>query len=508
MINKPTDPRPEWNPAEVDVEVPDSAKQNLGFIFKEKLGSKLVNWFFKRFSTWLDWLVAIVDARETVENVTMDFTTDGFDAIQEFFNNLRHNDLDINITGFYTDTTKTLILENITGNGTIRFTDGRVFVGQIVINNVFQSSVTFNNSYGFVTTQSEQYGVRITNSSYIYFGLLTTNFGSAPSSDWEMLSVYNSTVTVGELIVNGEFTSDSTPMHLVTISNNSTFEVETSNTLTTNATAGTAIGRSMIKVDESSFFDVSVTPTFQSTWYTNFACQIEMVRYPKADFDIYINHTEGIDYVKEILAGVKEINCTLKTRSSDYSGISDLEMKNITGTGTIYFLASQWVLGNIVENCSCNVVFDTAYVYDSATVGTYSISVKNSSDVYFFNEVLLETTTNGYGGIKIENSKARFDTINYLTETLARYTYLTIDKNSQVYIKKIISGNTVVAYSAFIKILGGSYLHLKEWVASGTTSALKTKDIEGGSYVLAYGNTAAAYVFFTDTASCVIVELP
>ena len=506
-ITKPTADQVVWTPDEDDVEVQGSAKQSLGFVFREKFGSKVANWFFKRFSTWINWLIARVDAHETREDVTYALSASTFDEIQEFFTNLKHNDYLITITGGIADESKTLDISGITGTGTIRFNGASITLGALTIDNVHQTLISFDNEYGTNIAQKSQYGIRITNSSNVYLRKPNISFEEANSANWLLLSVEKSIVTINEPNFNGIHSGESAPTNLIRITSSSIVNINQDYAIETAETAGTTLARAMIFLEEGSVMNFDTTITYSSDWEDNYACQVEAVVYPDSDNIFYFSFSPtALTYTKEILAKVKEVNGTIE-KIAGLKAISDLELRGIIGSGTINFDLLQFVLDNIIDGCTCNINILNSYVLDSAT-DAYSLSITNSSNVVFETRLYISTTTHSYGGLLVENSKVIIDEILYISEPVGHTSYMFVNKNSQVFIGNIISGNADIGYSAFMEIDGGSSVSIKAWVSNHvTTTEFSVNLLTGGSTMIGYTDPTDKYVLFTNYVDVSITEM-
>jgi len=510
MITRPTDERINWSPSETDVEVPSGTKQSLGFILREKFGSKVANGLFKRLCQWLNFAVDRVDAHETVANVTFDLAVDDIADIQTFFDELKHNDYTITLTGTYDDNTTVLSITNISGIGNIVFS-GNVTMGGVLVSGV-NNSVRFNGELN--VEQTTQYGLRVVNSPYVYVNELNCTFESAPTSAWCLVRLENGKLTCLTPDFDGRFTSASAPTYLIRLDSKSQILLGTDYNVKTNAIAGSAIGRSMIQVDDGGLFDTSAEALFDANWGQNYACQLEMVKYPKSEQIYYINTETGLTYAKAIINGIIEVNCAIDSVGIN-NNISDLTIENISGSGSITLNSATFVLDNIIRNCTCDInITDVEVKENNISDIKYGLSVINCINVNFLTQTILDVGTELYGGLFVNNSKCYFEDLrNTNTYTIGGIlklhpSYFKINNSSDIYIDRILSGDDVRTTSDFISLMSGSKLSLKSWVSSNVhTTGLGFNEIDEASYVVGY-TSANKYILATTPSDITIIELP
>lgn len=123
MRQRPSDPKPAWAPDEAVVDTPSSGKQNTGFAMFEKLGSKILNWFMKRTSSWLQWTEEqFLNMEPQADIYITDVDTETqFDDTIAWLNSIHKNDYFIEIRGTYDWSGKTVELSGIGGSGSIMF---------------------------------------------------------------------------------------------------------------------------------------------------------------------------------------------------------------------------------------------------------------------------------------------------------------------------------------------------------------------------------------------------
>lgn len=505
MITRPTIDQLNFNPNEADVEILDSGKQALGFVYKEKLGSKVMNFLNKRLSVWTNWLIQRIDAHETVENITFDLTSVDIEDIQEFFSNLRHNDFNITLTGDYDLNTTIISITDISGIGSIIFS-GNITVGGVLISNV-NNNVRFNAELN--VEQTTQYGLRIVNSPYVYVNELNCTFESAPSSDWCLVRLENGKLTCLTPDFDGRFTSASTPTYLIRIDSKSQILLGTDYNVKTNAIAGSVIGHSMIQVDKGGLFDTSAVPIF-SNWAQNYSFQIEMINYPKTEYPIDFNIDTGIAHVKRVLANMESVNCHLQSIGIN-DDVQDLIIENIDGTGNIDIRSITCTSGCIVSNCNCTITLDDIEVQDQTSHGSYGLKIVDCANVVLGTQTVIDAGTNAYEALLIDNSKVWVEDLRYINEPATPATnYVDITNNSNVYFKRILSGyaSMVVPDSIFISIYSGSKVSVNSWVpAHVDTTSLKFKSINNGGFAIGF-TSANKYILATTPADITIVQLP
>lgn len=513
MITKPTEDKINWAPNEADVEIPSGAKQSLGFILREKFGSKIANGMFKRVCQWLNWASDRVEAHETVANVTFDLTTVAIADVQTFLDDLKHNDYSITLTGNYDDNSTLLTIKDISGTGTISFT-GNVTIGGLLISNV-ANSVTFPFGSELNIEQATGNGLHVINSPYVYIDTLNSTFQFAPPiSTWLLVKLVNSIVTIKAPDFDGSFTSASAPTHLIRVDSTSKLYITNDYSVTTNAVEGASIGRSIVKVEDGGFYAVTATPTFVN-WEKNYACQFEMIKYDKAPFIYYISITEeALFYTPTIVSNIATINGNVKLIipfhvGGTYQEISDLNIDGINGYGSLYIEYAEFVLNNIINNSNITINLHVCKIDDSDVSGEYGLSIVNCRNILFETQTLLNGGSNSYDALLIDNSNCIIDDIVYEGHPIpANINYLSIQNNANILFKKITSGYSTTAHSKFINITDGCRVHIKEWVAADAyTTDLQFNGISNASYVIGY-TSANKYILATTPSDISIVELP
>jgi len=476
MITRPTEDRLDWKPLETNVDILDPAKQELGFTFREKLGSKVANWLFKRLSTWTNWTIDRLDAHETTGNVTMALSSSTFDDVQEFFDNLAHNDYAITITGGFTDATKTLRIEGITGKGTITFSGSSITIGRLIVKNVYQTSVMFTNEFGFNIHQQEIYGLEIKDVPNIYFQNLSLSFGVAPLSTitWRMLRVENANLTVYNFSANGEFTSSSTPEYLLDINKNANVNFQTAYTISTNATAGSAKGKAMILINKDASFDFSQTPTF-TNWNQNFAMQVNSVVYPKTDFEFSFNIATSAmqDIVKPVIENLERVEGHIKILSPGTTATLAINMENISGSGQIEF-SSVLKFDNSNKSKFKNILpylnFSSGVFVDNAHI-TQPFIIENCINFKIVDATLKTISSETGECLKVSNSKGLIGVARVAidSDVKTNFRYALFTNQSDIVIGTVNSSNfTTGDFMHFLRQSENSKLMIKNVVVGGT----------------------------------------
>lgn len=509
MITRPSVDIPAWNPSETVVDVPAVEEQDLGFVYRMKFTHKWGNWFFKRFSTWIAWLIGRTDAHETTANVSLTITEDNFSTIQTYLKDLKHNDYAITIGGGINLPTQALVIESISGSGSINFNGASITLAAITVKDV-QQQVSFNQDYGTNIEQNSQYGLRVINSPRVYIENLNIGFGAEPSSNWKMISVENSGLEVYQPALDGTFTSASTPQDLVYIDSRSYVSFSQPYTITSNAAPGAVIGRAMIYIEEGGSFNFNTIPTF-TDWVQNFAAQIDAAEYPYCGYNLYVNHSTGLAEVKTLFARIKRVDGYLETVSINDTGVTGLNLENINGSGTIHINPTAFSTDNFIRNCRCTVIVEDSDLEDQTVDGKYALSIIDSPDVRLTTQTVLDAGTNAYECLLIQRSGVIADDIRYINEPATPATnYIDIKENSTVYVKRILSGyaSVTVPDSTFINVDGGSRLHVKSWVSVHVnTTGLTFTGITDASYVLGYTSAVDLYTMGFKAAGYRIIEI-
>jgi len=488
MITRPTIDQLNFNPDEANVDILDSGKQSLGFVYKEKLGSKVMNFLMKRLSVWTNWLIERIDAHETVGNVSLTLSDLTYDYIQEYFDSLKHNDYAITIAGSLNDDSKVLRIENIYGKGTITFNGATHTLGGIIINNVQQTLVSFSQDFGTNISQTSRYGLKILNSNNVYFENLNMTLGDSNDTNWVQLYVDNSKLNIYQPSFNGTYTGASAPTNMVYIINNSVVNISQDYAIQSSNSAGAVIGESMIYVDRTSFYDLGAVPTF-SNWAQNYSFQIEMINYPKTEYPIDFNIDTGIAHVKTVLSNIESVNCHLQSIGLN-DDVQDLLIQNIDGTGNIDIGGITCTSGCIVSNCNCTITLDDIVVQDQTSDGSYGLKIVDCVNVVLGTQTVIDAGTNDYEALLIDNSKVWVEDLRYINEPATPATnYVDITNNSNVYFKRILSGyaSMIVPDSIFISIDSGSKVSVNNWVPVHVdTTSLKFKSINNGGFGIGY----------------------
>jgi hypothetical protein len=359
MITKPTEDRIQWTPAEGDVEIPSGGKQSLGFVFKEKLGSKIMNWFMKRTTTWFAWYESFVDSIEITQDTTITVDNESaFDAMLLTLNNIHRNDYTITVSGTYAGAVdKAFELNGIKGKGEIvislNATYGHIKVKDVTNNVLFSGSVT-------VTQEDDTaYGreiVDIRNCDYVKFSnIVTIGFTGINFQDDEYRCLYvsNSHVDIeGTPTIDGEYGASGLVRmkYIVEIVRDS--DVRFNGTPIFKVTDGTAWeagfdsyayiykdANSYLFMNSSAGFDLS-DDYFIDIWTPHYTC------YSYWEPPQLLSSSQVV--IQEAFDQIKIVDALLQININDvYKSGATYELKNIGGAGRIQ-------LENVQALTSCN----------------------------------------------------------------------------------------------------------------------------------------------------------
>ena len=363
MITKPTQDLPIWTPDEGVVDIPSGGKQALGFVNKEKYGSKTANWFYKRVSTWLGWFDDFVDAIEITQDTTITVNDEAsFDAMLVTLNNIHRNDYSITVSGTYAGAVdKAFELNGIKGKGEIvislNATYGHIKVKDVTNNVLFSGSVT-------VTQEDDtDYGreiVDIRNCDYVKFSnIVTIGFTGIDFQDDEYRCLYvsNSHVDIeGTPTIDGEYGASGLVRmkYLVEIVRDS--DVRFNGTPIFKVTDGTAWeagfdscayiykdANSYLFINSSAGFDLS-DDYFIDIWTPHYTC------YSYWEAPQYLSSAQVL--LQEAFDQIKIVDALLQININDvYKTATTYELKNIGGAGKIQ-------LENIQALTNCNWEID------------------------------------------------------------------------------------------------------------------------------------------------------
>ena len=439
MVVRPTDEQIQWNPDEANVEVQDSGKQNLGFVFKEKFGSKVANWLFKRFSTWLNWTIDKIDAHETTEDMTF---TDLEEAM-DYLKNLKHNDytITINMTGFSNDAYE-LELYNITGKGEILINadSGSIVVGTASFKNIANAiNITVLATQRFTT--SKKNGLIIDNCSNVSINRLLSEQDGASSINDRFIKVINHS----SLKITSNALLDAQDLdvgeHMVFIDETSFFYLNSA-TITPPDTEASVDRRSVINCQ--GIFTFNEHPTFAGHWYRHYGAQLQGTVIPRSSEPwklFYGNSSIGANFV---LNRIRRLDGDLDLEGNMGTNETNIRCENLCGEGVIRVKFIISASDDITRrsrfiNVQPEIIFEQDVLSVKSHATNTPIILKNCAKIRL-GDVYLRTTSgeSGYCMI-IDNCRGFINSLRVASGSndSTEPRYCIIDNNSNININNL-----------------------------------------------------------------------
>lgn len=437
-MTRPTHEIPSWNPDESKVDIPDSGQQSAGFALKQKLSSKYLNWFWKRISSWLGWIIPWIDNHRNTEARTF---TD-FDEGVAFLANLKHNDFTITISGSKDDPTYDLSIAGISGNGFINFTGNPLVLGSVAVEYVSNSVTIAPVSSGtFYTRKRNAITARGCPELAIprYEG--TQDAATSFAGDRMLRVLKNSMVRFSTSAV---FDSDghTTGTNMVEIDESSSVKfLGTSSFIPPDSDpSGGWYNTSVINCQGKIAF--TTHPSFAAHWHRRFATQLEATEYPYST-DPFLFHMplgsaraecyKVLEKIKAVHGGLRNLTVT--------EDVADLDLRNISGSGYIHFTGCTFVTDNHLEKVRCQLIFQNCSFKEQSVSGKYGALIVDCPDVVMPDETKLMCGTENYPALRVEATNLNIEDLRVLNPVSPTKIYFEADDMSRVNMGRVVGGH-------------------------------------------------------------------
>jgi hypothetical protein len=425
----------------------------------------------------------------------------GYDSLVDLFNYMVNNDYTITVTGAVSDNTKLLLVDGISGKGSISFSGSSLMLGGVSIQNV-SCSVYF---LDLEIQQTSLHGLYVKDSPNVMIHTFAASFGVAPATTgWTLLSLKNGVVRLQHSTFDGSFTSASTPHYLIRVDSGSYLMSDSGFSMETNAVSGSSYGYAMILLEKGARFDWSRSYTF-GNWAANFAAQIEAINYPTNSAVFYFTSNASWTVVKAMLENIESIDCGIQVSGIANVACTGFVLSNISGSGSLQ-LSCDFISDNVISDCMCKIILFGCTARDQSVAGLYGLSIINCPNVDI-GTLELDAGTRAYECLLISGSSI-YGNLYYVNSPTAAYTNYVDVVDSNAYFALITSGAGDTTESIFISVNAGSRVHVNSWVSHDvSTTKLQFNEIVGASYVIGWTSAVSGYSLSMMTAACVIIEL-
>ena len=454
-IIRPTTDRIQWNPNEADVEIQDSGKQNLGFVFKEKFGSKVANWLFKRVSSWLNFCIDRIDAHETTEDMTF---TDLEEAVL-FLAMIKHNDYTISIDATdFDDDTFDLEIDGISGKGTILIeSSNAITVGSVKFQNVDNFiHTTISSGDGLMTTKLN--GVIIDNCPNVTFVRLKAEQNEASSVNDRFIKVLNHS----SLRITTNLQVDAQDLdvgdHMIFIDETSFFYLNSA-TITPPNTVASVVRRSVINCQGT--FRVNNHPTFGEDWYRHFGAQLQGTVIPRSSEPWKLFYGNSSIPANFVLNRIRRLDGNLDIEGNIGENERGVRCENLSGEGVIrvkfIISASDDVARRIrFINVQPEIIFEEDVLSVKSHATNTPIILKNCAKIRMANAYLRTAIGEGGNCMIIDNCRGFINAliVSSGSNDSNGFRYCKITGNSHININNLntVALNSSGAQFEFIKV--------------------------------------------------------